>query len=66
MEQEDLKQDFVQKVEQELTPNGRELWGPIAREFITDGPDSVKTYLELQKEYYVNNINNLLEDFGEE
>ena len=50
-------------VTQQLTPDTRELWAPMADYFDREGPEAVKTYLDAEMELLEGNIRHLLEQF---
>ena len=54
---------FSQKVTQQLTPDTRELWTPMADYFDREGPEAVKTYLDAEKDRLEGNVTSLLEQF---
>ena len=63
MSERNLNREFAEMVELRLTPNARELWGPMAQEFLAKGPEAVKRYLEDQRQAHQAYINNQLKDF---
>lgn len=56
---------FSQKVTQQLSPDTRELWTPMADCFDREGPEAVKTYLEAVRDQLEGNVRNRLEQFRE-
>ena len=56
---------FSQKVTQQLTPDTRELWTPMADQFDREGPEAVKTYLDAARDQLEDNVRSLLEQFKE-
>ena len=54
---------FSEMVTQQLTPDTRELWAPMADYFDREGPEAVKTYLDAEMELLEGNIRHLLEQF---
>ena len=65
MPERNLNREFAEMVERRLTPNARELWGPMAQEFLTKGPEDVQNYLKIQRQTHERHISNQLKDFEE-
>lgn len=56
---------FSQGVEQQLSPDIRELWTPMADYFERDGPEAVRTYLDAERDRLEGNVRGLLERLKE-
>ena len=54
---------FSEMVTQQLTPDTRELWAPMADNFDREGPEAVKIYLDAVRDQLEGNIRSLLEQF---
>ena len=65
MPEEQSNHSFSQKVTQQLTPDTRELWTPMADHFDREGPEAVKTYLDAERDRLEGNVRSLLERFKE-
>ncbi len=65
MPEEQSNHSFSQKVTQQLTPDTRELWTPMADYFDREGPEAVKTYLDAERDRLEGNVRSLLERFKE-
>ena len=63
MSEETPNRPFSEKVTQQLSPDARELWAPLADTFEREGPESVKTYLDSEMERLGDRVTNLLEEF---
>ena len=61
MPRNELDQSFSQIVTQQLTPDTRELWTPMADYFDREGPEAVRTYLDAEKDRLEGNVRSLLE-----
>jgi len=47
---ETIDQQFSERVMRQLSPDTRGLWGPIADNFVRNGPDAVRTYLDSERD----------------
>ena len=56
---------FSEAVAQQLAPDTRELWAPMADSFDREGPEAVKTYLDAERERLESNVRSLLEQYKE-
>ena len=56
---------FSQMITQQLTPDTRELWMPMADYFDREGPEAVKTYLDAARDSLEGNVRSLLGEFKE-
>ncbi len=56
---------FSEAVTQQLAPETRELWAPMADYFDREGPEAVKTYLDAERKRLEGNVRSLLEQFNE-
>ena len=65
MPDENLNRSFAERVAQRLTPETRELWAPMTDHFEREGPESVKTYLEAERERLESDVRDLLGQFKE-
>ena len=65
MSERNLNRDFSEMVDQRLNPNAKELWRPMAQEFLANGPEAVKGYLEVRRKSYETHISTQLRDFNE-
>ena len=65
MADENPNRSFSERVAQRLTPETRELWEPMADYFEKEGPESVKTYLDAERERLEGNVRSQLEQFKE-
>ncbi len=65
MPEESSSLSFSELVAQRLTPETRELWAPMADHFEREGPESVKTYLDAERERLESNVRSQLEQFKE-
>ena len=65
MAEEKSNRSFGEKVAQQLSPETRELWAPMADYFSREGPEAVKTYLDAEKERLESNVRILLSEFRE-
>ena len=65
MPEEHSNHSFSQKVTQQLAPDTRELWTPMADYFDREGPEAVKTYLDAARDRLEGNVRSLLEQFKE-
>ena len=63
MPEKKSKHSFSEMVTNELNPNTRELWTPMADYFDREGPEAVKTYLDAEKDRLEGNVRSLLEEF---
>ena len=63
MPDEKPNRSFSDMVTQQLTPETRELWAPMADYFDREGPEAVKTYLDAERDRLENRVRNLLEQF---
>ena len=63
MADEKTNLSFSDMVTQQLTPDTRELWAPMAEEFNREGPEAVKTYLDAARDQLEDNVRDLLEQF---
>ena len=63
MPDDNTNQAFSEKVTQQLPPEARELWAPMADSFNSQGPDGVKVYLDATRELLENQVNDLLEQY---
>ena len=64
MAEEKSNRSFSETVGQQLSPETRELWAPMADHFSREGPEAVKTYLDAERERLENNVRSLLEEFN--
>lgn len=57
---------FAESVEERLASNedAHELWLPIAHEFVRDGPDAAKEYLDAVGQQLEDRVINLLEQYA--
>lgn len=65
MTEEKSNRSFSETVAQQLSPETRELWAPMADYFNREGPEAVKTYLDAEMERLVSNVRSRLEEFKE-
>ena len=65
MAEEKSNRSFSEMVTQQLSPETRELWAPMADYFNREGPEAVKTYLDAEKDRLEGNVRSLLERFKE-
>jgi len=65
MPDEKATHSFSQRVTQQLAPDTRELWTPMADYFDKEGPEAVKTYLDAERDRLEGNVRSLLERFKE-
>ena len=65
MPEQQPSQSFSQKVTQQLKPDTRELWTPMADHFDREGPEAVKTYLDAERDRLEGNVRSQLEQFKE-
>ena len=63
MSEEKSNSSFSETVAQQLAPETRELWAPMADYFNREGPEAVKTYLDTERERLESNVRSLLEEF---
>ena len=63
MADEKSNRTFSEVVTQQLNPETRELWAPMADHFIRNGPEAVKTYLDGERDRLEGNVRSLLEQF---
>ena len=54
---------FSEMVTQQLSPDTRELWAPMADYFDRDGPEAARTYLDAERDRLEGNVRALLEEF---
>ena len=54
---------FSQMVTQQLNPDTRELWAPMADYLDREGPEAVRTYLDAERDRLEGNVRALLEQF---
>lgn len=64
MGEEKSNQSFSEMVSQQLTPETRELWMPMADYFNREGPEAVKTYLDDERVRLENRVRSLLEQYA--
>lgn len=65
MPEEKSNRSFSETVAQQLTPETRELWAPMADYFEREGPEAATTYLDAERERLEGNVRSLLEQFKE-
>jgi len=65
MQEKESIRSFSEVVAQQLAPDTRELWAPMADYFDREGPEAAKTYLDAERERLENNVRSLLEQFKE-
>lgn len=65
MPDENPNRSFSDRVAQHLSPAIRELWAPMADYFEREGPESVKTYLDAERERLESSVRSQLEQFKE-
>jgi hypothetical protein len=65
MPEEKSNRSLSEMVAQQLGPETRELWAPMADYFDREGPEAVKTYLDAERERLESNVRSLLEEFKE-
>ncbi len=65
MTEEKSNRSFSETVAQQLSPETRELWAPMADYFNREGPEAVKTYLDAEMERLESNVRSRLEEFKE-
>ena len=63
MAEERSNHSFSEIVTQQLTPDTRELWAPMADHFDREGPEAVKTYLDAERDRLEGTVRSLLEQF---
>ena len=63
MADEKPNHSFSEMVTQQLTPDTRELWAPMAVYFDREGPEAVKTYLDAVRDQLEGSVRSLLEQF---
>ena len=63
MADEKSNRTFSEMVTQQLTPDTRELWAPMADHFDREGPEAVKTYLDAVRDQLESNVRSSLEQF---
>lgn len=61
--EETSNRSFSEVVAQQLSPETRELWAPMADYFNREGPEAVKTYLDAERERLESHVRNLLDEF---
>jgi hypothetical protein len=66
MPEQQPSDSFSQKVTQQLEPDTRELWTPMADNFDREGPEAVKTYLDAERDRLEGQVRNLLKQFKED
>lgn len=65
MAEEKSNRSFSEMVTQQLSPETRELWAPMADYFNREGPEAVKTYLDAERERLESNVRSLIDEFKE-
>ena len=63
MTEKESNLSFSDMVTQQLAPDIRELWEPMADNFKREGPEAVKTYLDAEKYRLESRVRSLLEQF---
>ena len=63
--QERSNHEFSQLVMQQLAPEVRELWIPMADNFDRDGPEAARVYLDAERERLEENVRSHLQRFKE-
>ena len=63
MAEEKSNRTFSDMVTQQLNPEARELWAPMADYFNRDDPEAVRTYLDGERDRLEGNVRILLEQF---
>ena len=63
MADEKPNHSFSEMVTQQLTPDTRELWAPMADNFDREGPEAVKTYLDAERDRLEGTVRSRLERF---
>ncbi len=63
MAEEKSNRTFSVMVTQQLNPEARELWAPMADHFVRGDPEAVKTYLDGERDRLEGNVRSLLEQF---
>ena len=58
-------QSFSEIVTQQLPPDVRELWAPMADHFDREGPEAVNIYLDAVRDQLESNVRSLLDQFEE-
>ena len=64
MAEDEIGRSFSATVTQDLDPDARELWAPMADNFEREGPDAVKNYLDAELDRLEGNVRSLLEQFN--
>ena len=63
MAEEESDRSFSEMVTQQLSPDTRELWVPMADYFDRDGPEDARTYLDAERDRLEGKLRVLLEEF---
>ena len=63
MTEDNPKHSFSEMVSQQLTPDIRELWEPMADYFNREGPEAVKTYLDAVRGQLEESVRSQLEQY---
>ena len=66
MKEESRTPSFIELVEGHLEGEARELWIPMAEEFVRFGPDRAKVYLDNERHGLEDRISNLISEFSSE
>lgn len=66
MQEESRTHSFVELVESHLDGEARELWIPMAEEFVRFGPDRAKVYLDNERHGLEDRISNLINELSSE
>ena len=63
MTEEKSNHSFSGMVSQQLTPDTRELWEPMADYFNREGPEAVKTYLDAVRDHLEGSVRSQLDQY---
>ena len=63
MTSQQANRSFIDTTAQQLNPDAKELWMPMADTYSREGPEAVKAYLDAVRDRLESNVKQLLEEF---